>query len=267
MRKTIVSIIVGALLAGCTSTIPSTGSAPTIRTPEQIQVPEKYALQAILIEVEVPALAPENITSISDYSAFSEGPDELFKTPGAVVTEYPIVYAAVGETAVNDQTETVAAPRTYSIITNTAGQLDVAYSKETTQVGFYSEMTVQFADNGSATCAVKFSQNKCIGMPEHEAVPATENQKAVTASMPIFQGTGVETEIALAPGYWLAMGGCTHESIKDFNTGTAEKTRTKTLTAIRLIPPKGIPFDSGKTTHNRTSNQRALFVPAVRFSE
>ena len=37
------------------------------------------------------------------------------------------------------------------------------------------------------------------------------------------------------------MGGVIHESVQDFNTETTKKTRTKTLTAIRLIPPKDSP--------------------------
>ncbi len=222
MKKPLLFITLPALLfiAGC-----STTTAPTTPAPH----PDKYALQ--IIRIEIPA------SDTKSTSLFVPVPtkdiETLLSDPNATITEFPIVYAAIGETAINDQTETISAPESYEAKANTNGVVSVVYSAGTTKVGRYVEMTLQKVEDSEATCDLWFYEKTLRGMHKYDVAPATENQEAVTASLPMFKVLETKTEVTLVPGAWISMGGL---------TGTKKEgdqsTPTTIYFAIRILPPQ-----------------------------
>lgn len=245
MKKITLFTALTALLfvAGCSTTT-------TLTTPEQH--PEKYALQIIRIEVPV-SDTYEKLSLCDMVSGFSEDMDmdmytdmdmdmdSLLKNPDAVITEYPIAYAAVGETGINDQTETVSMPESYEPKVDTNGVMTVVYQNKDIKLGQYVEMTLRKVENGAATCDLWFYEKSLQGMQQYSVAPAAETHAPVKASMPVFKKREMKTKITLAPGNWMSMGGLINEKTEDFSSGkkaAPKTTRTETVLAIRILPPK-----------------------------
>lgn len=234
MKKAALFSTLTALLvvSGCsTPTVPS--------TPKQKS--GKYALQILRIEVPANGTAPA--------SSFTPAPtrdiEALLKNPQATVTEFPIVYAAIGETAINDQTESISFPESYELITNTNGVVSVVYNQhKDIKIGQYVELTLQKVENGNATCNLNFYERLLQGMQTYAVVPATKTQDAVTASLPIFKSVRMKTKMTLAPGTWISMGGLVGETVKKVNTKEETKTVMERHLFVRILPPKGVPFQS-----------------------
>lgn len=185
------------LVASCsTPTVPS--------TPKQI--PEKYALQFIRIEAPTPDKPP----TLSPLDTFSNDIDGLLKNPDAVVTEFPIVYAAVGETAVQDQTETITFPNNI----------------KPAKVGCYVKVTIEKAEKGTASCDLDVFNQTLQGMEQTGAVPT-----------PVLKQQSIKTQVSLASGDWMSMGGLIGETVKDINTGKKTKTAMEKHLFVRIFPP------------------------------
>lgn len=200
MKQTVIFAAL-LLVAGCSTT-------STLTTPEPH--PEKYALQIIRIEVPL----PDTHTTLSSYTLISDDIEGLLKNPNAVITEFPVAYAAVGETGINDQTETLTFPG-----------ID-----ESKKVGCYAEMTIKRVENGYASCDLWFFEQAFQGM-----------QQAGDVSKPVFKNREMKTEMALAPEVWFCMGGSTTEVTEDFSSGEKSPPkvkRMKEVLCVRILPPK-----------------------------
>lgn len=230
-----IALTVLLFIAGCST--PTTPSTPK-------QKPGKYVLQILHIEV------PADGTAISSFTPVPTRDIEiLLKNPKASVTEFPIVYAAIGGTAINDQTESVSFPENYKLMTNTTGAISVIYNQhKDIKLGQYVEMTLKKVDNGNAICDLNFYERSLQGMQIYAVAPATETQDAVTASLPIFKSRGMKTQMTLTPGSWISAGGVIGETVKDVNTGQETKTAVEKHLFVRIIPPKGVPFNSTQLT-------------------
>ncbi len=253
MKKSLLLITLSALLfiAGC-----STTSVPSTPKPH----PEKYALQVLLIET--PAIGTEPTSAY--VPAPTRNIEALLKNPNATVTELPIVYAAIGETAINDQTKTISAPKNYELKTDTNGVIRVVYDNATAKVGQYVEMTLKKVENDEATFDLLFYEKSLQGMQRYDISPATESQDALTAFMPIFKMYKTDTDITLALESWLQMGGLIRETVQGINTGKETKTAIEKHTFIRILPPKGVPVNPPKidpTAYRFTPNN--LTSPTV----
>jgi len=221
MKKSLLLITLSALLfiAGC-----STTSVPSTPKPH----PEKYALQILKIGVPSPG------TAMKSSIMLPQDIDALLKNPSATISEFPIVYAAVGETAINDQTETLSFPTIYEPQTDSNGVVSVVYNHhKDIKIGQYVEMTLQKVESGQATCDLWFFDKSLAGSFTYEVAPATKVQDAVTATLPKFKALETKTEVTLVPGAWISMGGL---------TGTKKEgdqsTPTTIYFAIRILPPQ-----------------------------
>jgi hypothetical protein len=255
MKKIALFLTLTAILfvAGC-----STPSAPaTPSTPKQ--KPGKYALQFIRIEVPL----PDTHTTLSSYAMVSDDIDGLLKSPEAVIIEYPIVYAAVGETTVNDQTTPYRSFQTYEVEADEKGNPKVVYGdEEVVGLGRFVEFTVNGVENGMVSYHVVARDTELAGMQKYDTGVPDENQKKLTASLPVFKKTGIDTEMTQTPGEWIGMGGLTQEKTENFSSGKKSPPkikRTKKVSFIRIIPPKGVPFKATQPKKNQ-----GTFVP---FSE
>lgn len=188
-----------------------------------------------VIQIEVPL--PDKYATRSSLRTTSDDIEELLKTPDAVITEFPIVYAAIGETATNDQTEPISSPKTYKPTTDTNGVVSVVYSNEIAKVGRYVEMTLKKVENDCATCDLWFYAKSLAGMQKYEVASATETQACVTAALPIFKKWEVKTTTSLSPGMWLNMGGLISEKVENRTSGKVEKTRIIKASFVRILPP------------------------------
>jgi hypothetical protein len=215
----------------------------------------KYAIQVIRIEAPVSEKDASKTFSAKNPAVdtkpwshkindFSDGIEELLKNPEAVIIEFPIVYAAIGKTAIEDQTETISAPQTFEGITDTNGVLQVVYDDETAKIGRYAEVTLQEVENDQATCDLWFYEKTLFGMQKYQLKRATETQNAVIASLPIFKNNEMKTEVTLHLGSWIGMGGLISEKIESFDSGEEKIIRTKKFSFVRILPPKGAPFKS-----------------------
>jgi hypothetical protein len=264
MKKAALFSTLTALLfvSGCsTPTVPS--------TPKQKS--GKYALQIIRIEAPVgedtiqslpeehDALLQQPTTTYraarsipafgSTNSFISPDIETLLNNPNAAITEFPIVYAGIGETGINDQTKTHSFPTTYELQTDSNRVVNVVYDNhKDIKIGQYVEMTLQKVENNTATCALQFYEKSLQGMQTYEVAPSTETQEAITASMPVFKQNGMNTKVNLALGSWISMGGLIREQTKDLSSGKIKKTQTFINTWIRILPPKGVPFQSTQPT-------------------
>jgi len=229
-----------ALLAILTVLLLATGCATTQQGPSTPEPqPDQYALQVLRIEIPIQDLSIQSLTTRQDI-------DAMLQNPESDITEFPIVYAGIGETAINDQTETISAPKSYEPKTNANGVVSVVYSDDTAKVGQYVEMTLQKVENGTATCDLWSYEQTLQGMQTYNVAPATETQATVTASLPIFRKNELRTKINLALGSWLPMGGVIREKAEDFSSGKAkegEKTTTSISTWTRILPPKDMTIE------------------------
>ncbi len=240
MKKPLLLTALTALLliAGC-----ATPTVPSKPKPH----PEKYALQVLVIEVPGNS-ANSSQTTRGEKSCFLTTPEakaaalarippkvtELLENPDAKVSEFPIVYAAIGETAISDQTETLSFPTIYEPQADSNGVVSVVYTQhKDIKIGQYVEMTLQKVESGQATCDLWFFDKSLAGSFTYEVAPATKVQDAVTATLPKFKALETKTEVTLVPGAWISMGGL---------TGTKKEgdqsTPTTIYFAIRILPPQ-----------------------------
>jgi hypothetical protein len=238
------------LVSGCsTPTVPS--------TPKQKS--GKYALQFIRIETTVSEqnasqmLSNTNPTTDaqSDWRALSGVPnktEDLLKNPEAVIIEYPIVYAAVGETAVNDQTKHCHLPETFKVVPDKTGNPEVVYSDEIKGLGRFVEFTVSGVENGKVSYHVIARDTELAGMQNYDTGVEDKNQKKLIASLPVFKKTGIDTAMTQTPGTWIGMGGLISEKTENVNSGEVKKIRIKKFMFVRVLPPKDVPFRTTQPT-------------------
>ncbi|MDH3346021.1 MAG: hypothetical protein OEL75_02435 [Kiritimatiellaceae bacterium] len=130
-------------IAGC--------STPTLDPLTPKQHPEKYTLQILRIETPIDErstepILDENNERATEPSCVYSAPQitDLFTTnalqsvsgpcietrlshPDVTMTEFPTVYANIGETAINDQTEPTSFPSIYTPEIDTNGDISVVY--------------------------------------------------------------------------------------------------------------------------------------------
>lgn len=238
MKKTILFSILTALLfiTGCT-TLSTQKQRPQV--PERI--PGKYAFQAIRIEVPM----NEEGTPSSPLAP-SDEIEEMLKNPKAILMEFPVVYAAVGETAVNDQTKTISIHEPFEVKTNSNGVIEIAYRDRTVKVGKYTSLTIKTVEKDNVSLDLWFYEKSLNGTQEYAVAPATKTQKSVTASLTLFKKTEVKTSVSIAPSLWFPMGGLIKD--KDGKFSSEEKKgpqigSSKVFSFIRILPPKEMNFE------------------------
>lgn len=206
MKKTVLFPALTALLliAGCsTPTVPS--------TPEQ--KPGKYAVQ--VIQIETPADSKKANKPTSGFSPNGVLPtppsiEDLLKNRKSVVTEFPVVYAAVGETAITDQTDSITFPN----------------NVKPAKIGCYVKATIQKAEKGTVSCDLDVFNQTLQGMEQTGAVPT-----------PVLKQQSIKTHVTLALEDWMSMGGLIGETVKDMNTGKKTKTAMEKHLFVRILPP------------------------------
>lgn len=215
-----------SLLTGCSTEL---YSAPYTTK----QHPKKYLFQ--MISVDLPKnLQPHILT------------DGLIFNPKATVFEFPVVCASPGETVINDQTKPLLVNKTTYKLKPARffGQDRIVYDQETVKIGSYSEVQFEELTDRGALCVLKFSRKELIGFRE-EQVGTNQDTRV---SIPVFREDKLNAKVdCLLIGAWVRSEA--HPArITDNST-----TNFVTYTAVRLLPPKGVPFEA-------PSRERFIFL-------
>lgn len=174
---------------------------------------------SIFEENDVSLLQPKTVTSNSQPSS-QEEIEALLKKPNAEIIEFPIVYAGIGETVTNAQTEVFQ-----SVLDARVVEGKVVYETEPINVGTSASLTInKVLESGAINCDLEIYHCRLTGV-EHYTL-----EEEFDIEMPYFEIRSVNTEITLNPNSWLTMGG----QISQRDDGT----KMHMLFLVRLLPPR-----------------------------
>lgn len=189
MKNLVLSFISILILSGC-ATLPSDPKPDT----------DKYAVQVVMVETR------ESISTsaVEDY----------FTAPGSQLHEYPISYAAIGETATNDQTRAVLLPESYDTIDG-----KVVPKEKSFNLGSLVETLIHRVEQGTASCHLAFSQKELKGFDEYTA----------DIKMPVFSTKEFKSDLDLPLNSWALLGGLPK---------SGPLSNANTYFFVRIIPPQ-----------------------------
>ena len=202
MKGLISCLSIMAFMSGC-STIPSTPDPHT----------EKYTVQ--VVEVEVPSGV---FTFEGGYPPNIDIESELFAHPDAVLFEYPIVAAGVGESVTNDQTKHVVMAEDYSVVEGK----DVAQEK-VYKLGSIVSANINELENGYIYCHTYANRQELVGFDE----TIMENGERVM--IPAIKTRELDMRPLLEPNSWIMIGGLTSQRSDGENLDL--------ILCLRVIPP------------------------------
>jgi hypothetical protein len=152
--------------------------------------------------------------------------------PKAIITEYPIVVAMVGESVTNDQTKAASFPEDYDIVDG-----KVVAIEKIIKLGYIVGVTVDKVENGAVSYHLYASHKELARFETF----TTENDLEV--KMPYFNVRAVDTHIIQQPKSLFTISGLVGEG------SNGEK--LSLMFCVKIIPPaseKEIP-----TSHLRLS--------------
>lgn len=204
MKKWIMAGLAALTVAGCST-------HPTNLKP----VKDKYTFQALSISLP---LTDSRMLNAQPPSL--EEIEALFKNPNAEIIEFPVVYAGVGETVTNAQTEVYEANVDYEIIDD-----ELIYHKDEIDIGKKSIFSVyEILGDGSVNCAFDILHRQLIGTESFQP------EEGIEVEIPHLGGHGLESKLTLPPDTWHRMGG----PIKEREDGT----KMHEIIYFRVLPPK-----------------------------
>jgi len=223
MNKTLLlNALIALTITGCST--PTTPSGPKPH-------PEKYALQIVMIEV--PGDSGSGCSTTQSFAPVPGTPPEiteLLENPDATISEFPVVYAGIGETATADQTKPYPLPNTYEFVYDENGDPQVAYGDEVVQMGRSVELTIYEVKTDEVSYNMKVDDRELQGVQNFD-VEDKKTGKKVAMSMPIFRMKSIDTKMKQTPGAWVSMGGLAGAK-KEGDEATS------TYVAVRILPPQ-----------------------------
>lgn len=212
MRNIILSLVALALVTSC-STIPS--------DPKPHE--SKFTVQVI----EMTLVEPLPVTFPQD-----EVPSLIEKHKDSIV-EYPIVYAAIGETAIADETESVSFPVDYKIIDGEAVSINTMLKLGmSVEVTFLKKMYLKHADDSIGDVLVEYTGNDSVLLELHAyrmdlaGYNTFTTKDEIEVEMPYFSKFDNKTQVINKLGKWAVVG-----VLEDSETGTAK------YLCVRVLPP------------------------------
>ena len=214
MRKLILSLFAIVLITGC-STVPS----------EPKPHESKFAVQVIEITLSEPA--PQIFPLEEVLALIDENKDDIL--------EYPIVYAAVGETAKVDETETVSIPEQFEIVEGKAVGIEQTHKLGlSVEATFLERMILQSQDESIGDVLVEYTGNDSVLLKLHtfrKELVGYDTQKLtdeIEVKIPHFSKLEANTRLINKTGLWAVIGG-----------NTDSKTGLSKFICVRVIPPTG----------------------------
>lgn len=131
--------------------------------------------------------------------------EELLKRPDITIVEFPVVYAAAGESVTNDQTKTVEMAVDANIING-----KVVYKKEPCKLGKSVSILFKREDAAGISYQIDAMNKKLTGFDDYKT------KEGLEVRMPYFASSRVNTKIIQSPNSWVSLGGLIHHQ----DTGT-----------------------------------------------
>jgi len=231
-KAALFSALTTLLVTGCSTVAP----APPYTTKQH---PEKYLFQMVAVDI------PEN-PSKQDSLFTPPTIDELLLLPEATVFEFPVVYASLGETVINDQTKPlVVNERTYKLKPSRFfGKDRIIYDQETVKIGGYSEVSFEKLEDRGALCHLKFSRKELNGYREESIAPPIPD-KDMRVSIPFFRAIGQNGKFdCLRVGTWVSMGNVSRIRNTENSSAKESGTSASTYLFVRILPPEGVAFET-----------------------
>jgi len=144
--------------------------------------------------------------------------EEILKHSETTTVTFPVVYAGLGESATNDQTETVEMTTDADIVEG-----KVVYKKEPIKVGMMVSVEVLEAEDNRVCYKLNIMNKDLIGYDTHQP------EEGLEVRMPFFEARSIDTKITQAPDSWRYVGGTINQQ------GTEPKIHTMLL--FRVIAP------------------------------
>ena len=213
MKKIFMSMIVVAFISGCSTTPSSPKPHKTKYTFQCLNLTLPDAVFQKLTFKTAPNFH-QNVITLSQPQI-----EEVLKNPTVKISEFPVVYAALGETVTNDQTKAVSMAVDAKVVDG-----KIVYTEEPQKIGKAVVISLNKLEGDLLTYQLKLSDKQFVGFDKYKV------SDELVAKMPYFEGQSVDTEITQKANTWLTMWGITHES------STGEKTQE--LICIRVIPPE-----------------------------
>ena len=212
MKKLLACLFTAVLITGCSTTPSSPKQHQTKYAFQclQVSIPE-YVVQAVKININDPV---QKLTQLQI--------ETVINHTEATIIRMPIVYAGIGESATNDQTETVDMAFDAEIVDG-----EVVYKKKPLKVGKEVSVEVLKAEDNIVSYKIHLMNKELMGF---DVVHRTEEGQEVR--MPFFENREVKTKITQAADSWISAGGLVEQQ------GTEPKTHTMLL--IRVIGPTTI---------------------------
>jgi len=194
----------------------SASSAYSVVPTEPKPCDDKLAVQ--VIKVEIPK-------KIDPASGFVPTPDELLYDGSNTLTQYPILYAAAGSAVTNDQTTSVSFPEDYEVVDG-----KTIPKEKVCKLGLSIVVEISKIENDVANLHLHFSKKNHTGYDESTAQDGTQ------IKMPIFETREMDTNVSLALGHWIVLGGLSDGSSEGREVTTYYLIRVKNPTADKLDP-------------------------------
>ena len=228
MKRIMLSLFVASLISGC-STTPS--SPKPHKTKYAFQCLEVKAPESLVQELTTNKVAEnygelkkdnlfgqKNVTIPASITLTHAQIEELIKRPNIEITEFPIVYAGLGESVTNDQTKSVSLPEDYDIVDG-----KVVVKEKICKLGCFTSVAIDKIENGAVSYHLNIIHKELVGFDEYK----TEN--GISVKMPFFEGRAVDTDLTQQPNSWIVMRGLVDEK--------PDGKKMNQIICVRIIPP------------------------------
>jgi hypothetical protein len=204
------SIIIALAISCC-----AYSKVPELPTPKEgkhaIQIIRVYSTHSpdVLFETNnlvcvTQYVSPEASTVLPAESLAHPTADKILNDPDSEIFEYPVLYAAIGSSVTNDQTDTVMFPKDYIIEDGKA-----VPQKTPIKLGISIATTLTAYRPNVVKLKLDFYSNKLKGYDEYTT------EEGVKVRMPFFEKSSFDTNVSMPLGGWVVLGGLVDSNTVD----------------------------------------------------
>ena len=232
MKRIIISLFVVSLISGCSTTPSSPEPHKTKYAFQSLQVTSPDSLvQELTFSFDTNEVAEnygqlkkdnlfgkQHVTTPASITLTHTQIEELIKRPNIEIAEFPIVYAGLGESVMNDKTKPVSFLEDYDVVEG-----KVVAKEKICKLGYSTSVTVDKVENGAISYHLNICYLEFVGFDEY----IIENDLSV--KIPFFERMALDTDLTQKPNSWLVIGGLIDEKL--------DGKKINQMICVRIIPP------------------------------